>query len=127
MTRIKEFEDLKVWNMSRELCNEIYKITLVGGFRNDFALRDQIRRAAISIMSNIAEGFESQTQSLFITYLARSKASAGEVRSQLYLASDLGYLEKEKFETLMNKTKHISRSLFKFIHYLRSQPNLNRY
>jgi len=78
-------------------------------------------------MSNIAEGFESQTQALFITYLARTKASAGEVRSQLYLANNLGYIGLEDFNIMLGDIKQISRSLYNLIKYLRSLPNTNRY
>jgi len=127
MSNIREFEDIEAWKIARKLTKHIYEFTNVGKFKHDYPLRDQIRRAGISIMSNIAEGFESQTQALFITYLGRSKASAGEVRSQLYLAYDLGYLNYDDFISILNDVKQISRSLYKFIVYLRSLPNTNRY
>ena len=100
MATIKKFEDLEVWRIARDLTQNIYQLTNMGPFKRDFGLRDQIRRASVSVMSNIAEGFESQTQALFITYLARAKASSGEVRSQLYLAFDLGYVNQEEFNTM---------------------------
>ena len=127
MSTINRFEDIETWKMARRLVREIYAMSNEGKFSRDYAFRDQIRRAAVSIISNIAEGFESQTQALFITYLARAKASAGEVRAQLYLAFDLGYINQEEFSTLIREIKQISRSLYKFIKYLRSQPNTNRY
>jgi len=127
MTSIKKFEDIDAWKLARNLTNHIYEISNRGDFSRDYALRDQIRRAVISILSNIAEGFESQTQALFITYLGRAKASAGEVRSQLYLAYDLGYITQEEFNTTIEDIKRISRSLYNFIKYLRSQPNTNRF
>ena len=127
MTSIKKFEDIDAWKLARNLTNRVYEISNRGDFSRDYALRDQIRRAAISIVSNISEGFESQTQSLFITYLGRAKASAGEVRSQLYLAFDLGYINQDEFNTMIEDIKQISRSLYNFIKYLRSQPNTNRY
>ena len=127
MTKINKFEEIEAWKEARNLSRKIYEITGKGDFSHDYGLRNQLRRAAVSIMSNIAEGFESQTQSLFITYLARSKASAGEVRSQLYLAFDLGYLNENDFNSMINNVQRISGSLYKFIVYLRALPNTNRY
>jgi four helix bundle protein len=85
MTTAKRFEDLEVWQKAKELTNLVYKYSSDGVFARDFGLRDQMRRAAVSIMSNIAEGFESQTQAMFIKYLAHAKGSAGELRAQLYM------------------------------------------
>ena len=84
MATAKRFEDLEVWQKAKELTNSIYRISSSGAFARDFGLRDQMRRASVSIMSNIAEGFESQTQALFIQYLGHAKGSAGELRSTLY-------------------------------------------
>ena len=97
MTTAKRFEELEVWQKARELTNLVYKYSSDGVFARDFGLRDQMRRAAVSIMSNIAEGFESQTQALFIKYLAYAKGSAGELRAQLYIARDQGYTTDEEF------------------------------
>ena len=126
MTSIKTFEDIKTWNMARKLTSQIYTFSNKGAFSRDYSFRDQIRRASVSIMANIAEGFESQTQSLFITYLGRAKASAGEVRSHLYLAYDLGYLKQNEFNSYQKAAKEISRKLYRFIKYLKSQPNTPR-
>ncbi len=126
MTSIKKFEDIDAWKLARNLTNRIYEISNRGDFSRDFALRDQIRRAVISIMSNIAEGFESQTQALFITYLGRAKASAGEVRSQLYIALDLDYISKEQYRPAIQMAEECSRQLFGFIKYLKTQPNTRR-
>jgi four helix bundle protein len=92
MATIERFEDLDVWKRARSLANLIYDFTDGELFKRDFVLRDQIRRAVVSIMSNIAEGFESRTQVMFIKYLGRAKASAGEARAQLYLALDRKYI-----------------------------------
>ena len=127
MSTIKRFEDIEAWKMARKLSVSIYRMAGKGDFSRDFGLRDQIRRASVSMISNIAEGFESQTHSLFLTYLGRSKASAGEVRSQLYLAYDLGYLEENDFTSIISDVKRISGTLYKFILYLRSLPNTDRY
>ncbi|MEW6028330.1 MAG: four helix bundle protein [Chloroflexota bacterium] len=78
---IKRFEEIEAWQTARELARRVYSLTDEGKFSRDFGLKDQIRRASVSVMSNIAEGFESQTQSQFIRYLGVAKASAGEVRS----------------------------------------------
>lgn len=99
MATAKRFEDLEVWQRAKELTNLIYKYSSENAFSRDFGLRDQMRRASVSILSNIAEGFESQTQSMFIQYLGRAKGSAGEVRAQLYIARDQGYLTEEEFST----------------------------
>ena len=84
----ERFEDLRAWHTARFLANEVYARTRREGFEKDFAPKDQIRRAAISVMSNISEGFESRTRPQFINCLGIAKASAGEVRSQLYVAQD---------------------------------------
>ena len=84
----ERFEDLRAWKTARKLTNEIYEVASRGAFVDDWALKDQIRRASISVMSNIAEGFESRTRSRFINFQGTAKASAGEVRSQLVIAHD---------------------------------------
>lgn len=126
MTTAKCFEDLEVWQRSKELTNLIYRFSNIGSFARDFGLRDQMRRAAVSIMSNIAEGFESQTQGIFIQYLARAKGSAGELRAQLYVAVDQEYITGEEFKTAMDLAELCSKQLAKFIHYLETQPNARR-
>lgn len=92
----KYFEDLEVWKLSRNLTNTIYSISNDGRFAKDYGLRDQIRRAAVSIMSNIAEGYERGGNKEFIQFMSISKASCGEVRSQLYVAMDQNYVGKTK-------------------------------
>ena len=126
MGTISRFEEIEAWQNARELTKRIYQLSALGEFSRDFGLRDQIRRAAVSIMSNIAEGFESQTQSLFIKYLGIAKASAGEVRSQLYIASDLGYLSPEELRNTINLAEKVSRLIYGFVKYLQSQSNPKR-
>ena len=94
MATFKTFEDIEAWQRSRVLTTSIYKITSQGTFARDFGLRDQIRKASVSIMSNIAEGFERSGTREFIQFLATAKGSAGEVRAQLYVALDQGYVEQ---------------------------------
>lgn len=95
-------------------------------FARDYGLRDQMRRAAVSVMSNIAEGFESRSQAMFADYLGRAKGSAGELRAQLYVALDAGYLSQEEFSRLKSETEHCSRLISRFISYLDTQPNTRR-
>ena len=91
MAKIERFEDVESWKKGRELCQMVYRFTNQDAFSRDFALRDQIRRASISVISNIAEGFESQNDRTFIRYLYIAKASCGEVRAQAYIALDQNY------------------------------------
>jgi len=126
MPTIKRFEEIEAWQTARELTKLVYTITEEGKFARDFGLRDQIRRACVSIMSNIAEGFESKTQPMFIRYLGIAKASSGEVRAQLYVAKDVSYLIEEQFNQLFQLAEKSSRQLSRFISYLESQPNSYR-
>ena len=126
MTTAKRFEDLEVWQKAKELTNLIYSLSSSGSFSRDFGLRDQMRRAAVSIMSNIAEGFESQTQALFIQYLWRAKGSAGELRAQLYIAFEQAYLAEAEFSSAFSLAEICSKQLARFIQYLESQPNARR-
>jgi len=98
MAKFNSFEEIISWQKSRELNKDIYKISNSNtSFSRDFGLRDQIRRSSISISSNIAEGFERETTKEFIRFLYIAKASAGELRSQTYLAFDLEYINEEEF------------------------------
>jgi four helix bundle protein len=111
---VERFEDLLAWQKGRVLCREIYRVTKEGSFARDFALRDQIRKAAISIPSNIAEGFERFRLSEFHQFLSIAKASAAEVRTQIYLASDIGYIDDETRSTLLigaTKTSQVIAAL----------------
>lgn len=121
MAKFNSFEEIVSWKKARELNLDIYKLTNSSSlFSKDFGLRDQIRRASVSISSNIAEGFERQTTKEFIRFLYIAKASAGEVRSQLYLASDLNYLSKEEFEKLKLKVSDVSKLISGLLKYLHS-------
>jgi four helix bundle protein len=126
MPTVERFEDLDVWQRSRKLANLVYDMTDGEFFKRDFVLRDQIRRAAVSVMSNIAEGFESKTQGMFIEYLGRAKASAGELRAQLYLALDRKYTDEDGFETASSEAQICSRQIVGLSRYLESKPNARR-
>jgi len=116
------FEDIQSWKLARTLTKDIYAITQNGRFAQDFGLRDQIRRASVSITSNIAEGFERNGDREFLQFLAIAKGSAGEVRSQLYVALDQHYIDDETFFRLKAHTEEISRSLNSLMKYLRNSP-----
>jgi four helix bundle protein len=121
MAKINSFEEIKAWQKARELNAEIYKVTTKNNsFSKDFGLRDQMRRCSISISSNIAEGFERETTKEFRRFLYIAKASAGEFRSQLYLASDLEYISTEEFNKLNLKVNDISKMISGLIKYLNS-------
>ncbi|SNR24260.1 four helix bundle protein [Flavobacterium sp. ov086] len=120
MSRFNTFEEINSWKKSRIFNKRIYLITENPNFKKDFDFVRQIRRASLSISSNIAEGFERNTDKEFIYFLYVAKASAGEVRSQLYLAFDLEYIIKEEFEILLESVTEISKLLSGFIKYLES-------
>ena len=126
MATIQRFEEIEAWQTARRLTRLFYELSDEGAFARDYGLRDQMRRAAVSIMSNIAEGFESRTTSLFIEYLGRAKASCGELRAQLYVALDAGYLERQQFDQLFQEAKICSRQIAAFIRYLQSLPKDRR-
>lgn len=116
--KIQRFEDLEIWNISIDLTKEIYTLTNEKYFRLDFGLKDQLRRAAVSISSNIAEGFERNNNNEFIRFLKISKGSAGEVRSQLYVARGVGFIDLKQFDSLNEKLLSLSNQIGEFIGYL---------
>lgn len=119
--RAQEFEELNVYQRARELTNRIYELTRDGAFARDFGLVDQIRRASVSIMSNIAEGFERGTNAEFVQFLYIAKGSSGEVRAQLLVAFDQKYISQADYEDLTDRCRRISGMLSNLINYLR-QP-----
>ena len=122
MGSVQRFEDLEVWKRARVLTNKVYECSNAGAFARDFALRDQMRKAAISIMSCISEGFERESGDKdFRHYLSMAKGSSGEVRSQLYTALDAHHLSEKQFEELYGLCLEVSRMLSRFIAYLDGQ------
>src|SRR3990167_5271929 len=119
MATVQKFEDLLCWQRARELTREVYK-----ALRDcrDRGFTDQIQRASVSVMSNIAEGFESGTRQEFLNYLYIAKGSAGEVRAQLYAAQDIGYINAETFKALKFKAEECSKLVSAFIKGLKSSP-----
>ena len=115
--KIKSFEEIESWKVARRLTKAIYQATGSGEFARDYGLRNQIRRASVSILSNIAEGFERGGDKEFLQFLAVAKGSCGEVRAQLYVALDQGYLTQEVFEGL-TKNVEIGQLISGFMKYL---------
>lgn len=107
--KVDKFEDLVAWQKARTLTRRVYEITNDGAFARDFGLRDQIRRAAVSVMSNLAEGFARGGRAEFHQFLVVAKGSCSELRSQLYVAKDVGYITDAKFESLMAETDELQR------------------
>ena len=112
------FEEIEAWQKTRQLTANIYKSTASGLFARDYGLRDQIHRAAVSSMSNIAEGFERDGNKEFLQFLSIAKGSTGEVRSQLYVALDAGYLNQPHFNELFANAEDASRLIAGFMRYL---------
>lgn len=117
--KIERFEDLRIWQDSRSLTKSIYSLTSAGKFSKDFGLREQIQRSSVSIPSNIAEGYERRNNREFVNFLGYAKGSAGELRTQLYVAYDVGYITKEAFFDNINRVTYISQQLSNFIKYLK--------
>jgi len=106
--RIERFEDLIAWQKARVLTADIYRVSSKGRFSRDFALRDQIRSSAISVPSNIAEGFERWSLREFHKFLTYAKGSCGELKTQLYIAGDIGYVDGEVLEPLLQRAQSVS-------------------
>jgi len=119
MPTVNKFEDLEIFQTARALTRLIYTVTDAGAFAKDYGLRDQMRRAAVSIMSNIAEGFESRTNALFIEFLGRARGSAGELRAQSYIALDIEYIDQNQFEEMTALAEKCARQISGLIAYLK--------
>jgi four helix bundle protein len=124
MSKIHRFEDIEAWQMARQLTVAVYALTLQEKFDRDYGMKDQIRRASVSIMNNIAEGFERGSNKDFAKFLFISRGSAGEVRSLLYVAKDLGYISLEDFEGNKALCCRIGGALWGLIQHLKKTSNL---
>ncbi len=118
MATFKTFEDIEAWQRSRELTDSIYEVTSQGSFAKDFGLRNQIRKASVSIMSNIAEGLKEVAPQSSSSSCSTAKGSAGEVRAQLYVALDQGYVQQAIFDDLSQSIIKISMMLSGLMTYL---------
>lgn len=119
MSRIQRFEDLEAWKIAREITKEVYRMYKNDLFKYDFGLCNQICRASVSIMSNIAEGFERDGDKEFINFLSIAKGSVGEVRSQIYVALDQNYISENEFKFIHEKLVENSRIISGLINYLK--------
>lgn len=119
MATFKRFEEIESWKIARKLTNRVYEVSGHGEFARDFGLKDQIRRAAVSIMSNIAEGHDRSGTGEFIQFLATAKGSAAELRCQLYIALDRGYIDDQSFAELARATIDTQCLIGGLMNYLR--------
>ena len=119
MSTFQSFEDIEAWQKARELTRRVYEVSEVGAFARDFGLRDQMRRASVSVLSNIAEGFERSGTGEFVQFLSAAKGSAGEVRAQLYVALDRNYIYVPTFQELNQLASQVSRMISGLMAYLK--------
>ena len=122
MAKIKRFEEIEAWKRARTLSANIYRISASGYFRRDFDLVTQVRRASISIMANIAEGFDSGSRPEFLKFLRYALRSATETQSHLYIALDQGYVSKSQFNALYGRVVEVKNLVCGFSRYLKSVP-----
>src|SRR4030067_974575 len=115
--KIERFEDIEAWKEARKLVNRVYGVCSVNEFKKDYSLVDQIRRAAISVMANISEGFARKGNKEFSQFLFIAKSSAAELQSHLYVALDQKYINKDTFDELYQDADKIQRQLSNFIKY----------
>ena len=125
--KIQKFEDLKIWQLSMQLTKEVYGIFSEKDFSRDFELKDQLRRAIVSVSSNIVEGFEKNNNNEFIRYLKIAKGSAGEARNHLFIALTVSYLKNEEFSRLNGLLNDLSNQVGSLISYLVKQKRLGRF
>lgn len=116
--KIEKFEDIQAWQKARELVNRIYSTTNKGDFAKDYSLKDQLRRASISVMSNISEGYARQTDKEFAQFLYIALGSTAEVQSLLYAVQDLNYISKEEFDNIYELSSEVARLIAGFRKYL---------
>ena len=126
MATIERFEEIEAWKEARKLTEEIYRISKKGGFNRDLGLRDQLRRASVSGMANIAEGFDGGSSREFQRFLLYALRSVSEVQSHLYVALDQDYLGNDAFKMLYDRTLGVKSLIGGFLRYLRSASRANR-
>lgn len=126
MVAIERFEDIQAWQAARELTQTVYAVSTQGAFARDFRLRDQIQGSAISVMSNIAEGFDARTDRGFIRFLGYARRSATELQSQLYIAIDQNYINQKKFDHIYAQATKTKSLIGGFIRYLEGRSKVRR-
>lgn len=119
MSSFKRFEDINAWQKARELVNMLHSVTNAGKLKNDYSLKDQLNRAGLSIMLNIAEGFGRRSNKEFINFLVMSHGSAAEIQSAMYAAIDRNYVDKDTFDAIYSRCEEISKMIMGLIKYLR--------
>ena len=122
MPVVERFEDLQVWQLARTVTAKVYACSKAGPFSKDFGLRDQMQRAAVSILSNVAEGVERRSDNSFHQFLAIANGSTAELRAQLYVALDQGYMSRQTFDELRHDVVRIGKMLARLMAYLRNSP-----
>jgi four helix bundle protein len=123
MAKIERFEDIQAWQKARVLVKEIYAVSNAGVFAKDFGLRDQMRRAAVSIMLNISKGFARKTRREFTQFLVIAHGSAAEVQSSLYVAMDQGYIASTEFDAMYRLAEEVSKMIMALSRYLGNSNN----
>jgi four helix bundle protein len=123
MAKVDNFEELDVWKLARALTGKVYRLSSHGAFAVDYGFRNQICRAAVSIVSNIAEGFERRSRGQFLQFLDIANGSAGEVRAQLYIALDLGYITQAQFQDALQDVIAVGKMLTSLYQYLKSNSS----
>ena len=123
MAKVDNFEELDVWKLARALTGKVYRLSSQGAFAVDYGFRNQICRAAVSIVSNIAEGFERRSRGQFLQFLDIANGSAGEVRAQLYIALDLGYITQAQFQDALQDVIAVGKMLTSLYQYLKSNSS----
>ena len=119
MSKIKQFEDLEIWKEATNIAIEIYLISDKGKLKNDFGMKDQIRRAAMSISDNISEGFEYGNNKEFIRFLRYSKGSSGELRNKLYVLQKVDFIDEVFYDSMHKRLINLSKQISGFIKYLK--------
>lgn len=120
--KIERFEDIESWKVARELTRHVYSLCNKGQLSRDYGLKDQVQRASVSIMANIAEGFDSNSSKSFLNFLSYSFRSASEVQSLLYVILDLNYITPKEFEDLYNQSTKIKSLIMVLSRYLKTLP-----
>lgn len=122
--KIEKFEDLEIWKLSLKVVESIYKLVSKESFKRDFGIKDQLTRAAVSINSNIAEGFEKNNNNEFVRYLKISKGSTGELKSQLLVCKKINYIDETEYKNIESNIESLRNQLARFINYLEKNKKI---